>query len=124
MRANTYNMKNEFVKFLEDMGIGWKFVINGFIGATVWSLFKKSKFLEALRQILIGSLVAGYLTPLIANREGIPQEFLASLSFIIGMLGMIIIEYPYLYLAGKLKQLKLGKKALNNEENIDNNLEK
>lgn len=109
-------MKFDLLKFLEDIGIGYKYLLNGFIGAIVWSMYKKLKFWEAMRQIFIGSIVAGYITPLIAYKEEIPIEFMAALSFIIGMMGMIVIDSIYKYIANKVKQIKVGKKVLSDEE--------
>lgn len=108
-------MKFEIVKFLEEVGIGYKYLINGFIGAVVWSVYKKLRFLEALRQIFIGSLVAGYITPLIAYKEDIPVELMSALSFIVGMMGMIIIDSIYKFIVLKVSQYKKGKETLNKE---------
>lgn len=109
-------MKNDFFKFLEDLGIGYKYIINGFIGSVVWSFYKKLKFLEALRQVFIGSLVAGYVTPLIAHAESIPPEFLSALSFVVGMMGMIIIDTIYKYIKNKVNAFKKGSKIVSDEE--------
>lgn len=111
-------MKAEILKILEEMGIGYKYLINGLIGAFVWSLYKKLKFMEALRQMFIGSIVAGYLTPLIANKENISPELMGSLSFVVGMLGMIIIDTIYKYVAEKIRLFKKAKKV-EEEENLD-----
>jgi hypothetical protein len=84
-RQSDLNMKFDVLKFLEDTGIGYRYLINGFVGALIWSLYKKLRFIEAMRQIIIGSIVAGYITPLVAYKESIPIEYMAALSFIIGM---------------------------------------
>jgi hypothetical protein len=115
MKKGEYVNMN-FFDMLNELGIGWRYVLNGFIGAVVWSIYKKLRLIEALRQILIGSIVAGYITPLIAHKEAIPIEFMAALSFIIGMMGMIIIDGIYKYIANKVKLLRKGKELINKEE--------
>lgn len=112
MGTMPYRMKYEIFKFLEETGIEYRYLINGFIGALVWSLYKKLKFTEALRQILIGSIVAGYITPLIAYKESIPVEYMAALSFVIGMMGMVIIDSIYKYIVNRVKELKKGREVL------------
>ena len=113
MRKGEYVYMNfNIFDFLNDLGIGYKYLLNGFIGAVVWSIYKKLKLIEALRQILIGSIVAGYITPLIAYKEAIPIEYMAALSFIIGMMGMIIIDGIYKYIAGKIKTFRKGKEKI------------
>src|ERR1044072_250241 len=120
MKKGEYvDMNFNFFDFLNDVGIGYRYLINGFIGALVWSIYKKLRLIEALRQILIGSIVAGYVTPLVAYKEAIPIEYMAALSFIIGMMGMIIIDGLYKYIAGKIKTFKKGKEIINKEE-LDN----
>lgn len=111
-------MKLEIVKFLEEIGIGYKYLINGFVGALVWSIYKKMRFLEAVRQIAIGSIVAGYITPLIAYKEEIPVELMSALSFVVGMMGMIIIDSIYKYVVLKVKQYKKGKELVVSNEEI------
>lgn len=117
MKKGEYvDMNFNFFDFLNEVGIGYKYLINGFIGAIVWSIYKKLRLIEALRQILIGSIVAGYITPLIAYKEAIPIEYMAALSFIIGMMGMIIIDGIYKFIANKIKTFRKGKETINKEE--------
>ena len=116
MKTLLPKMKFDFFKFLEDLGIGYKYLINGFIGAVVWSMYKKLKFLEALRQIVIGSLVAGYITPLIAYGEKIAPEYVSALSFVVGMMGMVLIDSVYKYIRDKIKLLKKVKEIIKNED--------
>lgn len=111
-------MKFDFFKLLESLGVGYKYLINGFIGALVWSIYKKLKFIEALRQIIIGSLVAGYVTPLIAYGEKIAPEYMAALSFVVGMMGMIIIDSVYKYIRDKVKLFKKLRELTKLEEDI------
>jgi uncharacterized membrane protein YeaQ/YmgE (transglycosylase-associated protein family) len=119
-------MKFDIVKFLNDLGIGYKYLINGFIGAIVWSIYKKLRFIEALRQIIIGSLVAGYVTPMIAYGERIAPEYMAALSFIVGMLGMIILDTIYkwvkdkFFMFNKLRQLMKMEHDLKNKKKTPN----
>jgi uncharacterized membrane protein YeaQ/YmgE (transglycosylase-associated protein family) len=109
-------MKFDILKFFEESGLEYRYVINGFIGAFVWSVYKKLKFSEALRQVVIGSLVAGYITPLIAYKESIPIEYMAALSFIVGMMGMVIIDSIYKFIVNKVKQIRKGKEAIDKEK--------
>lgn len=117
MRALVLKMKFNLLEFIQETGIEYRYVVNGFIGALVWSLYKKLKFTEALRQIIIGSIVAGYITPLIAYREAIPLQYMAALSFIVGMMGMVIIDSIYKYIVGRYKQYKAGRQVLNVTKN-------
>lgn len=110
----------DILQFLEDLGIEYKYLLNGFIGAVVWSLYKKLRFMEALRQVIIGSIVAGYITPLIAYKESIPIEYMAALSFVVGMMGMVIIDSVYKYIVNKIRQLRKGKEVIYQEEVIKN----
>ncbi len=96
-------MKFDFLKFVSEIGISYKYLVNGFVGAFVWSIYKKLRFWEAVRQILIGSLVAGYVTPLIAFGERIGQQYISALSFVVGMMGMILVDSVYKYLKDKVK---------------------
>lgn len=117
MKKGEYvDMNFNFFDFLNEVGIGYKYLINGFIGAVIWSVYKKLRLIEALRQILIGSIVAGYITPLVAYKEAIPIEYMAALSFIIGMMGMIIIDGIYKFIASKIKTFRKGKEIINKEE--------
>ena len=108
---NNATMDNGFLKFLSDIGIDYKYVLNGFIGAIIWSIYKKLKFWDAVRQVFIGSVVAGYVTPLIAYKENIPITYVSALSFIVGMMGLVIVDSIYKYIVNKIKIFKRGKKA-------------
>jgi uncharacterized membrane protein YeaQ/YmgE (transglycosylase-associated protein family) len=114
MKALALKMNN-IIKLLEETGVQYRYLINGFVGALVWSIYKKLRFMEALRQIVIGSVVAGYITPLIAYKEAIPLEYMAALSFIVGMMGMVIIDSIYKFIVNKVRQIKKGKEALMEE---------
>lgn len=109
---------DQLLKFLDSLGIGYKYLINGFIGAFVWSMYKKLKFWEALRQIIIGSLVAGYVTPLIAYGEKIAPEYMAALSFIVGMMGMILIDSVYKWLKDKFVLFKRLRSLVDEEKRL------
>jgi len=111
-------MKFDIVKFLENLGIGYKYLINGFIGAIVWSIYKKLRFIEAVRQIIIGSLVAGYITPMIAYGERIAPEYMAALSFVVGMLGMIIIDSIYKWVKDKFFMFKKVRQLMKLENQL------
>lgn len=97
-------MKYDLIRMIEDLGITIKFLINGLIGGFIWSLYKKSKFWEAVRQIFIGGVIAGYFTKVVANRGGIPDEATGFTSFVIGMMGMVIVDSMYKYSATRFKK--------------------
>lgn len=99
-------MKNDFFKMMEDLGIVFKYLINGLIGGFILSLYKRSKFFEALRQILIGGIVAGYFTPVVIEKTGMNMSFVGFTSFVIGMTGMIIIDSVYKYVASRFRKWK------------------
>ncbi len=103
---NDVHMKNDLVHFLNELGIAWKYLINGFIGAFIWSIYRKSKFVEGLRQVLIGSFISGYFTPVLAARLDLTLELLGFTSFIVGMLGMVIVDSIYKYAVDKIKKWK------------------
>lgn len=99
-------MKNDIVHFLNELGIAWKYLINGFVGAFIWSIYRKSKFAEGFRQVLIGSFVSGYFTPVLAEHFEMKLELLGFTSFIVGMLGMVILDSTYKYLIDKIKKFR------------------
>lgn len=112
-------MKYEFVnflsaagQFLENIGIAWKYVINGLIGATIWSIYKKDKFLTSVRQIIIGGVVAGYCTPILTSKIGLSLEYVGFTSFVIGMLGMVIIDSLYKYAISNFSKWKAAFKII------------
>lgn len=99
-------MKQDFLHFLESLGLFWKYALNGLVGGFIWSLYKKSKFWEALRQIIIGGIVSGYFTPVIVTKTNMDLSYVGFTSFIIGMLGMVIVDSIYKYAAGVIKKWK------------------
>jgi hypothetical protein len=105
MKTQTV-MKNSFIEFLDSLGLMWNFALNGLIGGIVWSIYKKSKFLEAIRQMLVGSMIAGYLTPVIKSKTGMSDELMGCTSFVVGMLGMVIVDSIYKYAVGLIKKWK------------------
>lgn len=98
-----YSMKFDFLHLLDQLGLAWQSIINGVIGAAVWSIHKKTKFLTALRQMFIGGLVAGYATPFIANEWSFKAQ--GFLSFVIGTIGMVVVDELYKWAAKKIKIL-------------------
>jgi len=106
-------MKNEIMKafetiaeFLNSLGIFWKYLINGLIGATVWAIYRKEPFITAIRQIIIGGLIAGYFTPVIVNKTSLSLDYVGFTSFVIGMLGMVLIDTAYKYVLSNYKKWK------------------
>jgi uncharacterized membrane protein YeaQ/YmgE (transglycosylase-associated protein family) len=116
MRNLIFKMKDDVVKFISSLGIGYKYLVNGFVGALVWSIYKKLRFIDALRQILVGSLVAGYITPLIAYGENIAPQYMSALSFVVGMMGMMLVDTVYKWLRDKIIVFKRMKKLISAEE--------
>ena len=100
----TETMKNEFVGFLDSLGIAWKFAINGLIGGAVWSLYKKVNFWTAVRQVIVGGIVSGYTTPFIISK-GLSVESAGFISFVLGITGMTVVEVIYKSGINKLKTL-------------------
>lgn len=88
-------MKQLSLDFLNDLGLVWKYAINGLIGGLIWSMYEKSKFWVAVRQIIIGGIVSGYTTPAIVTYTKMDLSFVGFTSFVIGMLGMVIIDSTY-----------------------------
>jgi len=99
-------MRYNFFDFLDSLGIAWKYAINGLIGGIVWCLYKKTKFVEALRQIIIGSIVAGYFTPVIVSKTSMNMSYVGFTSFLVGMTGMVVIDSLYKYVAANIKKWK------------------
>lgn len=91
-------MKTLIYELVDNLGLVAKYVINGIIGGIVWSLYKRSKFVEALRQIIIGGAVSGYFTPVIAKETSLSSEAIGFTSFVVGMIGMVILDSIYKYL--------------------------
>ncbi len=118
MRAQTqtYEMKTDLVMFLESIGIAWKFMISGFIGGTVWSIYKKSKFWEAVRQVTIGGIVSGYFTPVIVSKFSMDMSVVGFSAFIIGMTGMVIVDSIYKYISSLIKKWRQAVIFLNEKE--------
>jgi hypothetical protein len=97
-------MREEILHFLDDLGLVWKYALNGLIGGFIWSMYKKSKFWEAFRQVVIGGVVSGYFTPVIASKTDMDMSIVGFTSFVIGMLGMVILDSIYKYAVGIIKK--------------------
>jgi hypothetical protein len=98
-----YKMKKDIIDFLGNLGITWKYLANGVIGGAAWSFHTKSDIFDSIRQIFIGGMVAGFTTPLIAERVGI--KLVGFLSYVVGVVGMVAIDYTYKLVVRKLKHL-------------------
>jgi hypothetical protein len=109
-------MKYDFFHLLDDLGLVWKYALNGFIGGLIWSMYKKSKFWEAFRQIIIGGIVSGYFTPVIVNKTNMDLSFIGFTSFVIGMLGMVIVDSIYKYVLKLIKAWKEARIIINNKK--------
>lgn len=104
----TYTMKNDFLRMLDELGIAFKYLLNGLIGGFIFSLYKRSKFWKAVRQIIIGGVVAGYFTPVIIKRTEMDMSFVGFTSFVIGMTGMVIIDSAYRMVSSKIKKWRIA----------------
>jgi hypothetical protein len=100
-------MKSSIFNFIENLGLVWKYAINGLVGAFIWSLYKKARFWEAFRQIIIGGVVSGYFTPVIVSRFDMDMSLTGFTSFVIGMLGLVIIDSAYKYVISNYKKWTL-----------------
>lgn len=77
---------NKLIHFLENSYLN---LISGLVGAIAWSLYKKQNLWVAIRNIISGSLASVFLTPTVAEILKLNENFL---SFIIGIVGMTLIE--------------------------------
>lgn len=100
MKIET-TMKTDFFQVLQTLGISWQNLVNGLIGGLVWSVYKRSKFYVALRQIFIGGIVSAYVTPFVASKTNLPAT--GFLSFVIGMIGMVVLDTLYNWAVKKIK---------------------
>lgn len=116
-------MKQYLLSILDDLGLVWKYAINGFIGGLIWSMYKKSRFWEAFRQIIIGGIVSGYFTPVIVIQTKMDLSLIGFTSFIIGMLGMVIVDTAYKYTIGNYQKWREALKILTGgaSKNKENN---
>ena len=112
-------MKDHILSFLEDLGLVWKYALNGLIGGLIWSMYKKSKFWEAFRQIIIGGVVSGYFTPVIVAKTNMEMSLVGFTSFVIGMLGMVIIDSLYKYVISNYRKWGLILKIIFNGKDED-----
>lgn len=99
-------MKHSFLEFLNEIGIVWKYALNGLVGGLIWSMYEKSKFWTAFRQIVIGGVVSGYSTPVIVKYTGMDLSFVGFTSFVVGMLGMVVIDTVYKQAVKTIKKWK------------------
>jgi hypothetical protein len=96
-------MRSEIINILDQLGLAWQNLVNGFIGAAIWAIHKKTKFWNAVRQIFIGGIVAGYATPFISKEISVRE--MGFLSFVIGTIGMVIVDNLYIWASKKIKLL-------------------
>ena len=99
-------MKYDIFTLLDSIGFIWKYAINGLVGGLIWSMYKKSKFWEAFRQIIIGGVVSGYFTPVIILKSNMDMSLVGFTSFVVGMLGMVIVDSLYKYIVKTIKKWK------------------
>jgi len=106
MKTNA-TMKNEMFSLFDQLGLGWKYLVNGLIGGLVWAIYKKSNFWNAVRQVFVGGIVSGYATPFVAERTSI--NYAGFISFVLGMIGMVLVDITYKWAVKKMKLLFNGK---------------
>lgn len=98
-------MKNIMIKILEEIGVAWQYAISGVLGAFAWSVHKKKKFWDGLRNIFCGGVVSAYATPFLANNLNVNLSFLG---FLVGIVGMNVLDEMYLLVVknkGKLQEI-------------------
>lgn len=103
MKSNQLEMRNDILTTLSSIGLSLKYLINGFIGGFVWAVHKKLKFWESVRQVIVGSIVSGFATPFIAEKFSLKDA--GFISFVVGMIGIVLIEVLYKWTIGKMKLL-------------------
>jgi hypothetical protein len=96
-------MKIDVISLLAQLGIAWKYLVNGVIGGAVWAIHSGAKFWDGVRQIIVGGLVAGYFTPVIA--EKLNMTYTGFISFVIGIIGMAVVDTIYLWTVKKVRLL-------------------
>lgn len=107
-------MKFDILHFLDELGLVWKYAINGLIGGLIWSMYKKSNFWESFRQIFIGGVVSGYFTPVIVFKaEMKDMSLIGFTSFVVGMLGMVIVDSIYKYAVRLIKKWREAANLMN-----------
>lgn len=94
-------MKNDIFSALEQFGLIGKYLFNGLVGGLIWAIYKKAKFWEAIRQVFVGGIVSAYTTPFIAEKLSLKDA--GFISFVIGMIGMVIVEIIWKWGVSKLK---------------------
>lgn len=97
-------MKNDFVLFLEKLGLSWPYLVNGIVGGSIWAIYKKEKWLDAVRQIVIGGVVSGYATPVIVAKTSISLAMTGFISFTTGVAGLVIIDGIYSFIKKQVKK--------------------
>jgi uncharacterized membrane protein YeaQ/YmgE (transglycosylase-associated protein family) len=103
LQMKFLKMKMDIFSLLDQLGLAWTNLVNGFIGATIWAVYKKAKFWVAVRQIFVGGVVAGYSTPFLSKE--ISMRSSGFFSFVLGVIGMVVIENLYQWFSKKIKLL-------------------
>jgi hypothetical protein len=98
-----FKMRIDPVSILSQLGLAWTDLCNGFVGAAIWAVHRKTKFWAAVRQMFIGGIVAGYSTPFLSKELSVKET--GFLSFIVGTVGLVILENAYQWIAKKIKLL-------------------
>lgn len=105
---------------LNDLGLIWKYGLNGLIGGFIWSMYEKSKFWSAVRQIIIGGVIAGYVTGVIVAKFNVDPSFVGFLSFVIGMSGLAIVDSISKWVLKLIKKYKDAIVIINQKSSTTN----
>lgn len=119
-----FKMKNmrEIINQFEEVGIPFKYLINGLVGGFIWSVYQKSKFIDGLRQTIIGGTVSAYTTPLIIEQSSLGPGFIGFTCFVVGLLGMVIIDSIYKWGVSFLKKRALVSALISNVFKVEKNV--
>ena len=99
-------MKNNVVDFLQAIGISWSSAISGVVGGAVLSIYRKDNFWNSVRNIFTGGVVSGYFTPVLQNYYSVNPQFIGFISFVCGIVGMVVIDCIYKYISSNTKKWK------------------
>ena len=84
---------NNYKDIIDFLGINMKLIIPSIVGSLVGNINKPIKIGKKLIMIFIGTMCSIYLTPVISNLMSITDiKVNMGLSFIIGNLGLSVIE--------------------------------
>lgn len=87
MKAMSW--KNEALYWLNEAGLQVASMLAGLVGAMVSLVHEKQISRRRMFAILlVGTVAAGYLTPLLSHLTGMPEKMANSLAFLVGLTSM------------------------------------